>query len=521
MEFLIVAGLALVGYAASREQGGEVAYTDKATEDVVAGGTLNDAKREDLQRAEKQWKDAMDPHRTGVIAPSYARIPKPYWSSVAKQTTNEKLKQTRMELFTGATNLDTSHTGTYRAKHELPAMFSPTLGRMAITSGGTGGNAHMQLRMPYVSGIQQGVLPTSQVQVGRGVGVGMDVPAADGFHPSYRPLPKNVNAYRKNNLPGRAIAGSAHVSNREQDPNVEKRRPETFWAMDRRPLAEGKFVVDAHMRHAVEPRLSENVCGGHYVGEETFGNPAYAFNQTRVADSVTDPTRPHNNRNRNAQSTGQLNLAGDKAPHAMATAGCPASQRAVATWDCARIDSQQREAPNAYKSNLRGPDAHMTMAGIRTNLTHRDNSTSRYGALGAYVPSGTMENLHVPEVTLRDQVNHSAFGDAAPILPAQSRQGADKQLLKHAKRSEQLIGAINPPLLRKSDVKMVGAVAMRKSEKYQKQPGIPTLPVPTTNHQVGHLASSFNKLPVANPWVSDLNLAKKQLATNALAQDIS
>jgi hypothetical protein len=60
------------------------------------------------------------------------------------------------------------------------------------------------------------VRPTKQVQVGRGLGVGPEVPAAGGFHEFFRVMPKNVNEYRKTNLPGNVNPGKALVA---REPN--------------------------------------------------------------------------------------------------------------------------------------------------------------------------------------------------------------------------------------------------------------------------------------------------------------
>ena len=515
MEFAIIAGLAFIGYTMNSAPEVESHYTndDLSTGIPYPSADISYKELERMNRveAEKRWKDSFDPGRTGVVNSAFPMNQQPFYSSVAKQNTSERVKQTRMEMFTGATDLDTSQTGTYRTKRELETFFSPTIARVAVTSGGSGGNPLYEAHRPYVSGIQNNVLPAEQTQVGRGVGVGTDVPASGGFHWSYRATPKNVNAYKKNNLPGRINPGVSRISKLTEKPVVSVRRPDTYWEMQRRPLAEGKFAggADAPMRHANEPRLMNGTCGGHYVGEETYGNPACASNQ-RINDKATDATRPLNNRNRNQSHHDQLNLTGDKASHASTS------------WDCSRFASQQRGETSTYKSNLKGPDGHMAPSGVRTNVTHREHSSDHFGALGTYVESGTMEWKQKPANTLRDLVNHSAFGDAAPILPAQERQGADKQLLRHAKRSEQLVGVMNPPLLRKSDVRATGQVTMTKHEGMVKQAAMPSSFVPQARQGgVGHLTTSFNKLPAQNPRVADLGLARRQLATNEFAVSIA
>ena len=512
MEFIIVGGLAVVGYIFSQQSPVvDSKYTDVpappnsvvAPPDAVPTTELDVY---DRAQAEKRWKEALDPAKTGIVM-SNTRMPQPFFSSAAKQHTNEKTKQTRLETFTGALDINSSQTGVYRKKQEIPNMFEPKTARVAITSSGTGGNLQYTPRMPHISGLQNNVRPTTQVMVGRGVGQGPETAAADGFHSMYRALPKNVNVYKKNNLQGVSNHGTSSVATRPMEVVMQKTRPTSFWTMERRPLAEGKFIVDAHARQPDEPRLTNKTCGGHYVGEEQYGNPAYAATAPRVADTVTDATRPVNNRNKSVAFPA-LNLAGEKAPHSKTQ------------FEPSRMASQQREAQNPWNGMLKGPDGHMAPEGFDVQPTHRETSSKGYfGPLGTYVESGHVAPRDRPTTTLKDLANNSAFGGAAPILPAVERQGADKQLLRHAKRSEQLLGYMNGGTFIKPDAKLVGAIALRQGEIPSRVASHPT-PPRQAQQKVGHMTSTYNKLPVQNARL-DLSMAKQQLATNNLAVSIA
>ena len=511
MEFIIVGGLAAVGYIFSQQSppvdSNYTAVPPPANNVASPPDAVPTTELDvfDRAKAEQRWKDALDPAKTGVVM-SNVRIPQPFFSSASKQHTNEKTKQTRLETFTGALDITSSQTGVYRKKQEIPNMFAPNTARVAITSSGTAGNPQYDPRMPQVSGLQNNVRPTTQVTIGRGVGIGPDAAAADGFHSMYRPLPKNINVYKKNNLQGGGNHGSSGVATRPMDVVMEKTRPTSFWTMERRPLAEGKFIVDAHARQPDEPRLVNKTCGGHYVGEEEYGNPAFAATAPRVADTVTDATRPANNRNKSIAFPA-LNLAGEKAPHANTQ------------YDTSRMTSQQREALNGRNGMLKGPDGHMAPEGFDVQATMRDTTSKEYfGPLGTYVESGHVAPRDRPTTTLRDLANNSAFGGAAPIMPGAERQGADKQLLRHAKRSEQLVGYMNGGTFVKPDAKLGGAVALRQGEIPTRVMSHPTPPA-RGRQKVGHMTSTYNKLPAQNARL-DLSIAKQQLATNNLAVGI-
>ena len=127
--------------------------------------------------------------------------------------TAHMVNQRRMELFSGAEE-------TWSRKSEKPQLFQPFEKKVAIGSGGTAKSADalynpQDLLDRNVFGSKMNnILPFEQTRVGPGLGVGMDVPSADGLHSRFRVLPTDaLESYKVNQLPGRAPSGAASVTN--------------------------------------------------------------------------------------------------------------------------------------------------------------------------------------------------------------------------------------------------------------------------------------------------------------------
>jgi len=208
---------------------------------------------EDLSVYEQKFAESIDPTSTGIIPPKTVLqqtvtatgqqgsgqqgsgqqgtdpviAAQPYFSSERKQHTSSYLKQSRMELFTGALEEGKSATGHYKNKMEQKPLFEPGVTRAQITSGGSAGNPVYEpgggRDQRYVTtNTFQNMRPTEQIQVGPGLNIGPDVPAAGGFHQFFRVMPKNVNEYRKHNLKGGVIPGKRPVAEVPRHVNMKK-----------------------------------------------------------------------------------------------------------------------------------------------------------------------------------------------------------------------------------------------------------------------------------------------------------
>ena len=88
--------------------------------------------------------------------------------------------------------------------------------------------------------------PFEKIQVGRGIAVSTEVPAAGGFQQFTRVLPSNISDYSSNQLPGRVAGGKWVYSNAptSQQP-VLKNRPNGYYSLCQRGPATGKSTITA------------------------------------------------------------------------------------------------------------------------------------------------------------------------------------------------------------------------------------------------------------------------------------
>ncbi|KAI3432547.1 hypothetical protein D9Q98_004096 [Chlorella vulgaris] len=232
----------------------------------------------DADRAATQarWEQAVQPGVTGVITPNTKPGgPLPYFTSEKTQATNNPMKQRRLEMFTGALDATSSETGTFRHKTETPARFKPEQNAMPVSFSGSSRVTAMGMDAAtasrYVpSQLHQNIVPTQQVRVGRGVGVGTDVTATDGFHPMLRVMPKDFG-WKKNNLPGGFVPGAAPICKRPSDVTVfSDNRPPRYWTQAQVALGPGRAVWTGPTTRSKDPGTG---CGGSskIVGSEYYG----------------------------------------------------------------------------------------------------------------------------------------------------------------------------------------------------------------------------------------------------------
>jgi len=234
MEYVLLAALGGLGYAVSRDNRSRRRHLQPVRpqpSDLLDDQTM--LLKEDLSLYEKRYSQSIDPTSTGIIPagadPVVSNGPngsQPHFSSERKQHTSTFLKQSRMELFTGALDEGKSQTGYYRNKMEQKPMFEPDVTRTQVTSGGSAGNPTFggeDRDQRYVTTNKfNNMRPTEQIQVGPGLNIAPDVPAAGGFHQFFRVMPKNVNEYRKHNLKGGVIPGKRPVAEVPRHVNMKK-----------------------------------------------------------------------------------------------------------------------------------------------------------------------------------------------------------------------------------------------------------------------------------------------------------
>ena len=500
------------------------------------GGEETDTRQFDRDheaRAAQRWEASRDPGVTGIVDPTVPlgghgqhyfknqgeRPVLPFFRSAKSQHTNDAVKQTMLENFTGALGMGSSQTGVYRNKREVEAMFSPSYTAMPVTSSGSSGNGMMERQTGrYEAGLMHNnVLPSEQLQVGRGVGVGVDVTAADGFHPMYRVRLQNVNDYRNNPLPGGVIPGAhpqsgtpAEVGERTA---VDKGGALVYTQSDRPMMPTEAAVKAARLDQDILLRDSYRPING-----ARLGTPGYAAPTSGIG--ACGETRLHyaggaDNPDRNARLP-VLNVTGARdgvggfwyAPNYM------------------QMRDQQREAA-ARHGHVSGPLA-LRMPSRRVSRTTQRALTcpgwTVPGGVGRVVSGGrprpfdrmppthrqTYGNKPVPLSGTKAAVHGGALHNVwryKRLSRATARAGQLRDYTPGAGR----VNIVVP--------QAAGAIALRDSAVPNTAAALPTVPG-THNASVGRSASTYNKLPTDNPRLEDLGMAVSQLQNNPYAQSL-
>ena len=525
MELLIAGGIALLGYNMSapvrtpRPATKHAKRLGPSNEYITPGNSTKGLTKDYIDRAEKRWQAARDPAVSGIVTPhtKLTNAQLPFFTSAKKQNTNEGVKQTLLETFTGTTSLENSVTGTYRHKQEVEAMFSPQLSAMPLTSSGTGGNP-MNVRensrfenSPY----QNNVLPAPKVWVGRGVGVGPEVAATDGFHPMHRVMLKNVNEYRKNNLPGSVNHGASAVSNRTSDikMDVNKNPGSLVYDQNRRPMQASRAAVLGARIYPQEPH--DTVTKPKLIEMDRFGNPTKPgheirdFQETRIGYSCgTD----HHDRNKMLP---QLNVTG-------AASGVGGFTHA--DFDNWKLHTQQREAMGR-EGFVSGPVARKVAPGQILPPTQREMTSDMMGfigGVGVIRSSGTTRKMDDPKVTLREtQEDHGVLTGTRAAVQGGTLDNVwrYKRLDRQAKRQNQLIAHSNGParINVPGGNDAIGSMALMPDNVQVASPFMPSVPNKQYAESLGRRTTPHNKLPHANPRL-DLCTAANQLRDNPFAQ---
>jgi hypothetical protein len=509
MELAIVGAVGLLGYTMSaagkqpRFVGREHPVIKRAQ--AYPWGPNTDVQKAfdaDRQATQARWEQSQQPQLTGVVSPNTRPNSNtmPFFSSASKQHTNTDYKQRRMEMFTGATDMRTSLTGTYARKQEVPSMFKPEWTAGAVNSSGSTVSSPFgaDLLGRYIPSMKQNnVLPTEQIRVGRGVGVGIDVPASDGFHPMLRVMPPDLG-FKKNILPGGFVPGAAPIAARPMPVQMVQTKPPTTWSMDRYPLAPGKAAVNAATNR---PTIVNPGCGGRLVGDEYYGAAARG-------GAYTSSTQPTRNRFDNNQHEHNTNLTG--ARHGL-------GGFANADHDMTRFNSQQREQFETYNGVLTGAAAPAADPMHLLQQTQRSlRHTEIMGNPASVVEGGRARPMDAVDRTLREHMHpQSQPGVATPYLKGHSVTGTHKWFDRESKRYGQHLVNWMPPAHMATDVRLPGLVEVKQRLQPPNVAALPTTPTPIAMVPLGQSTTPYNKLPPTNTRL-DLRIASDQLKNNDL-----
>ena len=541
MELLIAGGIAALGYGMSlrerveptKARTGGGASAQGALAGIPGTYPIMDATDARVQEAaEKSFRAAENPKVTGVVSPATKPTAQtPFFTSAKKQNTNDSVKQSLLEIYTGTLGMDSSKTGTYRNKKETQSMFAPR--KQDVTSSGTAGNPityDRDRKLAYVSGIQNNVSPAPQVRVGPGLGVGTGVPAADGFHPMHRILPPNVGGYKKNTLPGGVNPGKVNVSVRVVDPRVTTKDIPRVWTYERRPPEQTAAAVAARSSRPYGDSCSRppgySKCNDGRVGEEHyFGGAGFS------AHAQTAGAWDRNKRDDDLSPLPSTNVAAAR----LGTGGYVDK-----SFETYRFESQQRESAPHGLGALKGDQyRHSTPRDYIAQPTNRDlHHSSWQGGAGHYVSTSANRPGDAPQPTLREQLHDQNLqGAVAPaVVTGPTVTCTNLQLLREAKRGIHrtegyVTGPQNTEAFRRANRgddpcgdRTVGRVAVRNDGG-----------APSQSRVTSHAASSIAYRNVASPGVStnahnrlpernareDFSIAKTVLKGNPLHVSVS
>jgi hypothetical protein len=511
MELAIAAGVALLGYGmAGKGPRDPPARAPAMTAEYTADE--NDTRVFDRRHAElaaERWRASRDPALTGIVSPAtrLTNAPLPFFRSARKQNTNDGVKQTLLERFTGATAMDSSVTGTWKRKREVEAMFAPR-GSGPVGSSGTVGNPMYSREGRYeASRTQNNVLPAEQIRVGRGVGVGPDVAATDGFHPMYRVIPKNVGEYKKNNLPGRTNHGFSRIQARTEAPKISmNHNPGSLvYDQNRRPMQESRAAV---LAPAVYGALSQDPgMRPRPMDIDRFGNPAAAGPGGRAGADTRygcgdDPDRNH--------GLPALNVTG---------AGAGVGAFTAAAFDPARFRAQHRETAGR-EGFVAGPTARRVPSGHLLPPTQRDmTAPAPGGGVGIVRSSGAARPFDAAKHTLRETQNGAAITGVSAAVHGGMLDNVwrYKRLDRESKRGAQLLEHTPGPGRTNLPTGRLGRTVTTRAGASAPAPAAPNVPNKAHNARLGARAVWSNKLPSTNQRL-DLGLAAAQLAGNPYAQ---
>ena len=400
--------------------------------------------------------------------------PQPYFRSERTQGFNERTTQFKSELFSGRTRMEVSKTGAYRHRTDVPTRFDPAASAERVRYYGTAGNGTADAdatRERFVSsGKMTNALPFEQLRVGPAVGKGADVASADGFHPYLRVMPNNVGGYKKNTLPGRTGPAKNQIDEgSSRDFEFQRKMPKKFYDMKRRPLAKSgdpTAGICAPMEIPAEPRSAAFITRGQvnpgdlrcprgdsaltpcgYGGAPLNATSAWAAGGQAApgaADFAVGSTRDTNNRaidgGRPAPGDG-CGLLGQTGP------GMGAESF---EGDAGRFEKLTREGSKGFGS-------------------YPNNQVSATGGSVAPVAPGVAQ-YSAPQTTLRGITSGRPYntGIAAVtgdngVVAAPEVQSTNKQLLKHAKRGDQVRGYVPPMNGTREDIRTFGFVGLKAS----------------------------------------------------------
>ncbi len=508
MELLSIA--AIIGYGLYNSQAGREERPDRnAYADLLGSGNgvredydtrPTDMVRKYRKKAEKRWKKAQVPKESGIITPNMRPSEvMPYFTSGKTMNTNTDYKQRKMELFTGGLMEGTSATGTYKNKKETENMFGMTpQGRVSSsgTIGNAPGDAELAKARSIASRTHKNVLPSEQLRVGPGLGVGPEVAATGGFHQFYRQMPLNINEYKLNTLVGGVVPGGSTIGGKGelQQISLVNHNPGALISTydERPPMATPNGALLGRTEYGKQPRG----CAGLRPFEDGYQGPS---------DSIVEAqTARYLDKTRGRARTGE----GDTTPiiNASGTSGQYSGVGGYVTQGSESVTLEtQRGLVNKYLMPA-GPTGGVTSAGearpaFVPEPTLRESYESVYYTGGAGTVNGAAERLDVIELQPESRMPAKRAGQVRDYTP----------------------GAQGSNVFEPAAMGAYGLIDKNKYDGFQHTALAPTIPTFGSVATEGKAERFGTKSAVENPYSSAgaLNIASGQLAENRFNRSIA
>ena len=172
-----------------------------------------------------------------------------------KQYLDDSQVQQRMEMYTGLRQERDREELGMPNRTEVKNLFTPaekTTGYGYQYGSGGGGPGLSITRQKEFEDLKKTIKlktneqPFEKIQVGRGIALSTEVPAAGGFHQFARIMPDNVSDHKSNQLPGMVAGGKWMFANAptSQAP-VVKNRPDGFYTLCQHEVMPGRSAVTA------------------------------------------------------------------------------------------------------------------------------------------------------------------------------------------------------------------------------------------------------------------------------------
>lgn len=186
----------------------------------------------------------------------------PFFGGSVKQNMDMNQNSTLFEYHTGTNKIHTH-------KKESGPLFQPWENRNDFVNGYfEGGDRDTSRFVPSIT--QEGIKPFQPTQVGPGLNQGPTSKPSGGFQDLYRAPQKTVDDLRvnpKTTYDGRVVSGKSLISNRGQQTQLSKNRPETAWSQSQDNLFRTTGAVTGNTgraKYIVKP--THRRCSMQYAG---------------------------------------------------------------------------------------------------------------------------------------------------------------------------------------------------------------------------------------------------------------